>query len=148
MPSLGIKPGMFFEKGDYFIMRTGSFDFLGGLGGGSGTPGPAGKSAYQLSVQEGFTGTLAEWLASLVGESAYDEAIASGFTGTEADWLDSLVGKSAYETAVENGFVGTEAEWLESLNILLTGAELMPMPGPGSDVDPSADETLGQALGA
>ena len=29
----------------------------------SEVPGPAGKSAYELAVEQGFTGTLQEWLA-------------------------------------------------------------------------------------
>lgn len=36
--------------------------------GGSGT-GADGKSAYELAVQEGYIGTLDEWLASLKGET-------------------------------------------------------------------------------
>jgi len=32
-----------------------------------GTPGPAGKSAYEIAVDEGFEGTVGEWLESLVG---------------------------------------------------------------------------------
>ena len=53
--------------------------------------------------------------------------MANGFVGTEAQWLTSLIGAdgadgtngtngaSAYELAVANGFVGTEAQWLTSL---------------------------------
>ena len=37
---------------------------LSGGGSGGGTPG---KSAYQLALEQGFVGTLAEWLDSLVG---------------------------------------------------------------------------------
>jgi hypothetical protein len=53
-----------------------------------GTPsvrGPAGPSAYELAVQQGFVGTLNEWLASLEGEPgpAGTGAVESvnGFTG-------------------------------------------------------------------
>ena len=58
------------------------------------------------------------------GLSAYEVAVANGFNGTEAEWLQSLVGPagkdgqngaSAYQVAVANGFSGTEAEWLASL---------------------------------
>lgn len=52
------------------------------------------------------------------GKSAYEVAVENGFVGTVTEWLDSLVGddgKSAYEIALEAGFVGTKAEWLESL---------------------------------
>lgn len=53
--------------------------------------------------------------------------MAEGFAGTEADWLESLIGPagadgapgadgaSAYQVAVDEGFVGTEVEWLASL---------------------------------
>jgi hypothetical protein len=34
---------------------------------GGGTTGQPGKSAYEVAVDEGFTGTVTEWLASLVG---------------------------------------------------------------------------------
>ena len=39
--------------------------------GGAGAVGPAGadgKSAYQIALENGFTGTVTEWLASLQGE--------------------------------------------------------------------------------
>lgn len=34
---------------------------------GDGLPGPSGISAYQVAVNNGFVGTEAAWLASLVG---------------------------------------------------------------------------------
>lgn len=49
----------------------------------------SGQSAYSSAVQNGFTGTEAEWLESLTG---YGIAIQNGFTGTQQEWLDSLVG--------------------------------------------------------
>jgi len=36
-------------------------------GGGSGEQGPPGESAYELAVEEGFSGTLDQWLDSLKG---------------------------------------------------------------------------------
>lgn len=44
----------------------------GGLG-GSGTNGADGLSAYELAVQEGFVGTLEEWLASLEGPPFFNQ---------------------------------------------------------------------------
>jgi len=67
--------------------------------GATGATGATGKSAYDIAKENGFTGTEAEWLASLKGDD--------GTNGTN--------GKSAYDIAKENGFTGTEAEWLESL---------------------------------
>ena len=87
----------------------------------------AGKSAYDIAIEEGFIGSELDWLKSLVGSSAYDIAIKNGFVGTQSDWLLTLVGlkgedgqsgmdgDSAYKTAVKHGFPGTEAEWLQSL---------------------------------
>jgi len=53
------------------------------------------------------------------GKTAYDLAVENGYKGTLEEWLESLKGsngKSAYELAVENGYSGTIEEWLESLN--------------------------------
>lgn len=71
-----------FAKGGVWIVK--------GLDGKDGT---GGKSAYELAVENGFTGSVTEWLAALGGEN----------------------GKSAYQIAVENGFRGSEKEWLLSL---------------------------------
>ena len=108
----------------------------------AGTDGTAGKSAYELAVENGYQGTEDEWLSSLIGDkgdtgatgaagsdgkSAYELAVENGYQGTLTEWLASLVGeagvagtdgtdgKSAYELAVENGYQGTLTEWLASL---------------------------------
>ena len=62
--------------------------------------------------------TLTACVAS--GKSAYDVAVKNGYTGTEKEWLESLKGDtiytdSAYDLAVKYGYKGTEEEWLESL---------------------------------
>ena len=104
-----------------------------------GPVGPEGASAYEVALANGFSGTEAEWLDSLVGAagsdgsdgasgaSAYDIAVADGFVGTQSEWLASLAGPSgedgadgadgasAYQVALANGFVGSETEWLASL---------------------------------
>lgn len=69
--------------------------------------GPAGPSAYDSAVANGFVGTEAAWLATLQGvdgESAYDVAVANGFVGTEAAWLLSLKGADGSAGA---SFAGT-----------------------------------------
>ena len=71
-------------------LAKGGIWMMKGLDGKDGTNG---KSAYDLAVENGFTGSVTEWLASLGGRD----------------------GKSAYEIAVENGFRGSEKEWLLSL---------------------------------
>ncbi len=100
-----------------------------GTGGGSGTPGADGadgKSAYQLAVENGFDGSVSEWLESLKGEKG--EQGTPGTNGRDgvngADGKDGANGingtngsdgKSAYELAVQNGFTGSLSEWLASL---------------------------------
>ena len=127
------------DKGD-----TGATGAQGPKGdkGDTGAAGADGKSAYDLAVENGYTGTVQEWLYSLKGEnstygangkSAYELAKQEGFTGSLSEWLDSLRGpkgdkgdkgeagakgadgKSAYDIAVENGFNGSVTEWLASL---------------------------------
>lgn len=55
-------------------------------GGGPG-PGPAGESAYEVAVDEGFDGTVSEWLASLTGPAGVDGSDGAdgqdGATGTQ-----------------------------------------------------------------
>ena len=48
---------------------------LGIPGADSTIPGPPGLSAYQVAVAEGFIGTEAEWLLSLVGTPGADSTI-------------------------------------------------------------------------
>lgn len=81
-----------------------------------------GDSAYQIWLNAGNTGTVADYLLSLNGEdgddgdSAYDTAVENGYAGTPDEWLASLRGKSAYQSAVDGGFVGSEAAWIASLD--------------------------------
>ena len=61
-------------------------------GGGPG-PGPAGDSAYEVAVDDGFEGTVTEWLASLVGPAG-----PTGDTGpTGAQGIQGPVGPEGPE---------------------------------------------------
>ncbi|MBQ6944800.1 MAG: collagen-like protein [Ruminococcus sp.] len=100
-----------------------------GSNGTNGKDGENGLSAYELAIQNGFTGTLTEWLNSLKGADGKDGVDgkdgADGLNGKDGiDGKDGADGKngtdgkdglSAYEIALKNGFVGTESEWLASL---------------------------------
>jgi len=115
-------------QGDTVWRRVGEVGPAGPAGspGSDGSPGADGQdgvdglSAYQIAVNNGFVGTEAQWLASLVGADGSD-----GLIG--ADGADGL---SAYQIAVNNGFVGTEPEWLASLEGAQGPAGL---PGAGLD---------------
>ena len=115
------------EKGDRGEKGRAGAKGEPGEKGEPGDTGPDGKSAYELAVIAGYSGSEPEWLTSLqgmAGPSAYESARSHGFTGTEGDWLASLrgpkgesgaVGSSAYELTVMAGYSGSEPEWLASL---------------------------------
>ncbi len=98
----------------------------------------SGKSAYELAVENGYDGTVTEWLESLkaggggnsiasVQKTAtvglvdtytitYTDGTTSTFSITNGeDGEYAGAGLSAYELAVENGFEGTIQDWLNSL---------------------------------
>ena len=109
------------ENGNWYVdwIDTGVF----AKDGASGGAGADGKSAYQLAVDNGYTGTIEQWLLSLIGangKSAYQSAVDNGFTGTEAEWLTTLVGAdglSAYQIYCEHNIDPdlSEEDWLASL---------------------------------
>lgn len=83
-----------------------------GPAGKDGQPGQPGKSAYELAVDQGFSGTESQWLESLKKGPAGPQ----GQPGKDGkNGIDGKDGKSAYELAKEQGFAGTESEWLKSL---------------------------------
>lgn len=79
-----------------------------GAPGQDGADGTDGKSAYQLALDAGFSGTLAQWLTSLNGTDGKN-----GRHGV--DGLNGHDGKSAYDLARDAGYTGSLSEWLQSL---------------------------------
>lgn len=55
---------------------------LSGAGALKGEQGDPGKSAFDLAVEEGFSGTKAEWLESLRGASGY-----TPYIGDNGNWF-------------------------------------------------------------
>lgn len=78
-------------------------------GGGEGATGADGRSAYQVAVDNGFQGTVTQWLASLVGPPGAAGAASTVPGPAGAD------GKSAYQLARDGGYGGTQTQWLASL---------------------------------
>lgn len=77
-----------------------------------GELGPQGLSAYQVAVAAGFSGTVGEWLISLIGDqgiSAYEVAVEAGFLGTVEQWLISLIGARGPAGTLAIGNVTTGA---------------------------------------
>jgi hypothetical protein len=89
-----------------------------GTPGTNGTNGANGKSAYELWLEEGHSGTINDFLNSLIGEagkSAFEIWLELGHEGTVVDFIDYIKGQSAYELWIQEGHSGTEEEFLESL---------------------------------
>ncbi|MDE6520418.1 MAG: hypothetical protein K2K91_08220, partial [Ruminococcus sp.] len=98
----------------------------------AGVNGKDGLSAYEIAVENGFIGTVSEWLESLKGSDGLPGK--DGINGVDGkdgrngvdgrDGRDGIDGQngtdgenglSAYDLAVQDGFDGTPAEWLSSL---------------------------------
>ncbi|MGL5745029.1 MAG: hypothetical protein ACRCXX_07760, partial [Cetobacterium sp.] len=106
------------------IKETNSVEFdpecyeLYEVAGGSGQPGPAGLSAYDIAVQNGFKGTQVEWVAYLKGEDGTDGKPgingANGVDGAPGkdgvDGKNGTNGKSAYEIAKAAGTTSATSE--------------------------------------
>lgn len=80
-----------------------------------GSIGAPGRSAYELAVQQGYKGTLDEWLKSIKG----------------AD------GRDAYTIAVEGGYKGTEEEYNNALTIATVAVDKIN----NADTTPTKDST-------
>ena len=103
LPSLGSTEGAVITKDDISVTEETS------PSASVGEDLPRGKSAYEVAVENGFSGTETEWLASLTGadgKSAYQIAVENGFTGTEAEWIESLKGKDG-----KTPYVGDNGNW-------------------------------------
>lgn len=83
-----------------------------------------GKSAYELWKECGHTGTVEDFLESLIGEqgkSTYEIWLSLGNEGTVVDFINSIQGAkgekglSAYELWIQEGHQGTLTDFLNSL---------------------------------
>lgn len=83
-------------------------------------------SCYALAVENGFEGTMEDFLKYIKGDSAYDIAVKNGFEGTEKEWLAYLKGqdgmdgtsspitaKDLFDEAQAQGFTGTYFDFLK-----------------------------------
>lgn len=72
-------------------------------------PGPQGLSAYQIAVEEGFVGTVAEWLTSLEGANGQNS-----YTALTLAFTQPAVGATAPAAVVSSGpFIVGEDAFLE-----------------------------------
>jgi len=108
-PSFSIQGTSYHNVGDAFAAVDNRLTALGEGGGGVGPQGPAGASAYQVAVANGYTGTETQWLASLVGSQG-----PTGPTGPQGPAGDGTGGmtETQVQTLVDDG----DAETLEAAN--------------------------------
>ena len=115
--AIELTPGPKGDKGDAFTyddFTPEQLAALKGADGQNGQDGADGKSAFEIAVAGGYSGTEAEWIESLKGADGKNGI--DGQNGQDGkDGADGVDGKSAYEIAKEKGFEGTEEEWLASL---------------------------------
>lgn len=78
------------------------------------------QNDYEVAVNEGFEGTVTEWIESVSekgGKTAYEQAVDKGFKGSEEDWMRSLWGRQVdVEIAKRDKTTAIVAEWIQSLN--------------------------------
>ncbi len=109
-PSVEFLPMEDNESGDSYIIQYQMWVWDTQTWSPVGQVGPAGMSAYQLAVQQGFQGSLNQWLASLNGKSAYQVAVDQGFVGSTNQWLASLKGDQGIQgERGEQGEIGPSA---------------------------------------
>jgi hypothetical protein len=74
--------------------------------------GESGQSAYEAWLSVGNEGTITDFLIAITGASTYDIWIQAGHEGTMQDFLDDMTGDSAYEVWLKQGHEGTEEDYL------------------------------------
>ena len=83
-------------------------EWLISIKGENGLNGENGKSAYEIWLSNGYTGTQGDFLNWLKGEKGTD-----GINGVDGkDGTNGEDGKSAYEIWLDNGNTGTQADFL------------------------------------
>ena len=122
-----------------YATKTYVNDILGGIEGGSGVVGPQGepgKSAYEIAIENGFSGTTSEWLDSLKGPKG-DTGESSGSSIDPSD----LTGY-ATETYVNDiiGDLGGNYEAVATGESLATGATYYTSPTGAGEFEATGDE--------
>ncbi len=105
-------------------------DGTDGRDGKDGMDGKNGLSAYEIALQNGYTGTIEDFVGLLLGRNEVSEDVPSveedfeqgeaavegeiEIEGSSGSYIP-VPGKSAYEIALDHGYIGTEEEWLLTL---------------------------------
>ncbi|HLV50504.1 MAG TPA: hypothetical protein VKY44_00950 [Flavobacterium sp.] len=80
---------------------------------------PNPSNDYEVAVNEGFDGTVTEWVEMIGaqgGKSAYEQAVDKGFEGSEREWMRMLWGRQVdVEVAKRDKTTAIVTEWIQSL---------------------------------
>src|SRR5690606_28838556 len=80
---------------------------------------PNPSNDYEVAVNEGFDGTVTEWVEMIGaqgGKSAYEQAVEKGFEGSEREWMRMLWGRQVdVEVAKRDKTTAIVTEWIQSL---------------------------------
>lgn len=75
-----------------------------------------GLSAYELAVEQGYNGSLEEWLKSLNGKSAYEIAVENGYSGTEDEWNKAIANVSQNNVTIKNAGFSKDSDLIITLS--------------------------------
>ncbi|GEM_PF-2436903 len=75
-----------------------------------------GLSAYELAVEQGYKGSLEEWLKSLDGKSAYEIAVENGYSGTEDEWNKAIANVSQNNVTIKNAEFSKDGDLIITLS--------------------------------
>lgn len=91
------------------------------------------KSPYEVVVENGYTGTVNDWIISIISEhydkseskkSSYDKAVENGYSGSKSEWIETITGeknsnnyndKSLFEIVCDDGFDGSIDQWITEM---------------------------------
>lgn len=80
---------------------------------------PNPSNDYEIAVNEGFDGTVTEWVEMIDakgGKTAYQQAVDKGYKGTEEEWMKMLWGREVdVEIAKRDKTTAIVTEWIQSL---------------------------------
>ena len=94
------------DKGDRGEPGLAGVNGINGINGTDGVDGAPGKSAYQVAVSRGFSGTELQWLASLRGTDGKSfEVNSAGSLANRANYDNRLPGFSFLDTDAGNLYI-------------------------------------------
>lgn len=130
----GVIQGLKGDKGDQGLQGVQGQAGVNGTNGSNGTNGVNGSSAYEVAIQNGYSGSLSQWLTSLIGAKG-DQGI-QGIQGIKGDQgLQGIQGQAGVNgTNGTNGTNGVNAPLGLLYETVVTGAAQTSITIPSLDI--------------